>query len=133
MSPPHPAALARRHPSEVPAPSVRFAHPSERVFASLLSLYGITWEYEPVEFPLAWDEAGQVVRAFRPDFYLPEHRSYVELTVLSQHLVTRKNRKIREFRALYPDEDILVVYQRDFRALCERHALSRLGTPDADA
>jgi hypothetical protein len=128
VSPAPAARSGRRHPSRVPAPEARFAHPSEEIFASLLSLYGVAWEYEPVEFALAWDDAGRPTRAFRPDFYLPDHDTFVELTVLAQRLVTRKNRKVREFRALYPETRLLVLYQRDFVTLLERHALAS-GTP----
>ena len=60
-----------RHPACVPAGQVRFAHPSERLFAALLDLSGERWEYEPVEFPLEWDVHGSPVAGFRPDFYLP--------------------------------------------------------------
>ena len=81
------------------------------------------WIYEPVAFPLAWDERGVPTRAFRPDFYLPETSMFVELTVLEQRLVTRKNRKVREFRALYPEVHLQVVYRGDFCALAERHGV----------
>ena len=111
------------HPSASPAAGVRFAHPSERLFAALLDLYEIRWEYEPVEFALRWSEAGAPVAGFRPDFWLPDHRCFVELTTADQRLVTRKNAKIRRMRELYPEVPIEVVYQRSFRALLERHGL----------
>jgi hypoxanthine phosphoribosyltransferase len=91
-----------------------FSHPSEEVFANLLDFYRIAWEYEPRSFPIEWDEAGQVVEAFTPDFYLPEFGTFVELTTMKQHLVTRKNRKIRRLRELHPEVRIQVFYQRDF-------------------
>lgn len=119
-------AASARHPSAVAPRPDRFAHPSEGVFASLLSLYGLDWTYEPREFALAWDDDGQPTRGFRPDFYVASEDLYIELTVLSQRLVSRKNRKVREFRALYPDVALLVVYQRDFAALLERHSLGDL-------
>ncbi len=112
-----------RHPSLIPAPRERFANPSEEVFARLLTIYGVSWVYEPVEFPLAWDERGTPTRAFRPDFYLPERSLFIELTVLEQRLVTRKNRKVREFRRLYPEVPLQVVYRGDFCALVERHGV----------
>jgi hypothetical protein len=115
-----------RHPSVVAPRAGRFAHPSEGVFAALLSLYGFEWDYEPVEFPLEWNDKGEPTRAFRPDFYVASRNLYIELTVLEQRLVTRKNQKIRQFRSLYPDVALLVVYQRDFAALLERHALGTL-------
>jgi hypothetical protein len=37
--------------------------------------------------------------------------------------VTKKNQKIRQFRALYPEVDLIVVYQRDFNELILRHGI----------
>jgi hypoxanthine phosphoribosyltransferase len=111
------------HPSVRPAAQVRFAHPSEQVFAALLDLNGERWEYEPVEFPLRWDEGGTPVAGFRPDFYLPERGLFIELTTADQRLVTRKNGKVRRMRELYPEVPIVIVYQRDFMALLESHGL----------
>jgi hypothetical protein len=119
-------ASRRRHPSLEPAPQESFAHPSERAFAKLLNLYGFAWSYEPVEFPLEWNEHGVPVRGFRPDFYLPDRRLFIELTVLEQRLVTKKNQKVRQFRTLYPEVELLVVYQRDFVALLAQHGLGTL-------
>ncbi len=112
-----------RHPSAGPAGQVRFAHPSERLFATLLDLLGEQWLYEPVEFPLEWDELGSPVAGFRPDFYLPGPGLFIELTTADQRLVTRKNRKVRRMRALYPEVPIRVVYQRDFMSLLASHGL----------
>jgi hypoxanthine phosphoribosyltransferase len=118
------------HPSGAPAARVRFAHPSERLFAALLDLYEIRWEYEPIEFALRWDDTGSPSAGFRPDFWLPEHQCFIELTTADQRLVTRKNAKVRRLRELYPELEIMVVYQRDFRELLERHGLA---LPPADA
>jgi len=120
----------RRHPTAAPAAKVRFAHPSERVFASLLDLYEIEWAYEPVEFTLSWGDHGIRTAGFRPDFWLPEQRCFIELTTADQRLVTRKNAKVRRFRELYPDLEVVVVYQRDFYALAERHGIT---VPQSDA
>ncbi len=102
---------------------MRFAHPSERLFAALLDLTDERWEYEPVEFPLEWDESGSPVSGFRPDFYLPDRGVFIELTTADQRLVTRKNRKVRRMRELYPEVPIRIVYQRDFTALLASHGL----------
>ena len=48
------------------------------------------------------DADGRVTSAFTPDFYLPDQDLYIEVTVMKQSLVTRKNRKLREVRRLYP-------------------------------
>jgi len=113
----------RRHPSVVPSSVQSFAHPSERLFSQLLTLYGHEWIYEPLEFPLAWNDKGTPTRGFRPDFFLPAQRIFIELTVLEQRLVTKKNQKVRLFRDLYPEIPLLVVYQRDYRDLLRHHDL----------
>ncbi len=115
---------ARLHPARSPAALARFAHPSERLFAALLDAHDIRWEYEPVEFALRWDRAGTPVAGFRPDFWLPDQGCFVELTTADQRLVTRKNAKIRRMRELYPEVDVVVVYQRDFLALLSRHGIA---------
>lgn len=119
-----PGVVTRHHPSFVPAPGERFANLSEEIFANLLTLYGVQWLYEPLEFPLAWDDSGTPIRAFRPDFYLPATGGFIELTVLEQRLVTKKNRKVREFRLLYPEVALQVVYRGEFVALARRHGVS---------
>ena len=60
------------------------------------------WEYEPRAFAIEWDAAGVVAQQFRPDFYLPEDDLYIEITTMNQKLVTKKNRKVRQLRNLYP-------------------------------
>src|SRR5207248_4505501 len=95
-----------------PHESVRFAHNSERQFAKLLDFYGVAWQYEPTEFTLQWDRNGEPTQAFRPDFYLPAYSLYIEITTLNQKLVTKKNRKARRLRELYPDVEVKILYQR---------------------
>jgi cytidylate kinase len=95
----------------------QFAHPSELVFARLLDFYGIRWEYEPRTFPLKYDDRGNIVEAFSPDFYLPDSDLYVELTTMKQSLVTKKNRKMKRLLELYPDVKIRLLYQKDFEDL----------------
>jgi hypothetical protein len=102
---------------------VVFGHPSEEVFAHLLDFYRIQWEYEPRSFPLQWNKDGNVVEAFTPDFYLPDMDLYVELTTMKQALVTRKNRKIKLLRAVYPHVNIQVFYQKDFQDLILKYGL----------
>jgi hypothetical protein len=102
---------------------VRFAHESERQFARLLDFYGVAWEYEPTEFILERDGDGRPVQAFRPDFYLPVHDVYIEITTMHQRLVTKKNRKSRRLRELYPDVAIKILYQRDYLNLLVKFGL----------
>jgi hypothetical protein len=106
-----------------PADTITFAHNSERQFARLLDFYRVEWEYEPTAFPIDWDAGGQPVQHFRPDFYLPGFRLYIEITTLNQRLVTKKNRKVRRLRELYPDVRIKVLYQRDYLSLLAKYGL----------
>ena len=101
---------------------VAFGHPSEQIFANLLNFYRIEWEYEPRSFPLQWDKDGKVIEAFTPDFYLPQIDLYVELTTMKQALVTKKNRKIKLLRAIYPHVNIQIFYQKDLQDLVFKHA-----------
>lgn len=100
----------------------RFANESEAEFARILSFYHIEWQYEPRAFAIEWDAAGETTSFFTPDFYLPRHDLYIELTTLRQPLVTRKNRKIRRLRELYPDVKLKVLYAADYRKLIEKFA-----------
>ncbi len=103
--------------------STAFAHPSERVAGQILDFYRIEWEYEPTTFPIEWDAQGRVIAAFSPDFYLPDFDLYIELTTMSQKLVTKKNRKVRRLKELYPDVNIKVFYQKDFRRLLFKYGI----------
>jgi hypothetical protein len=106
-----------------PADQITFAHNSERQFARLLDFYRVEWEYEPTAFPIEWDAAGQPTQRFCPDFYLPAFGLYIEITTLNQRLVTKKNRKVRRLRELYPEVRIKVLYQRDYLSLLAKYGL----------
>jgi hypoxanthine phosphoribosyltransferase len=101
----------------------RFANPYELECAKLLDFYSVPWEYEPRTFVLEQDADGRVVEAFTPDFYLPEEDLYLEVTMMKQSLVTRKNRKLRKLRERYPDVNVKVFYRRDVARLAERFKL----------
>jgi cytidylate kinase len=110
-------------PDRVAPKRKEFSHPSEEVFANLLDFYRIPWDYEPRSFPLQWDKDGKVLEAFTPDFYLPEFDLYVELTTMKQANVTKKNRKVRLLRAIYPHINIQVFYQKDVQDLVLKYGL----------
>ena len=107
---------------------VRFAHPSEEEFAKILDFYQIKWHYEPRTFAVNWDSDGRVVESFTPDFYLPDHDLYIELTTLKQELVTKKNRKVRRLKQLYPGVNVKIMYAKDYKRLLEK--FSSGGDPD---
>ena len=101
----------------------RFANPVELEYAKILEWYGVPWLYEPRTFVLARDAEGRITEAFTPDFYLPEQDLYLEVTVMKQSLVTRKNRKLRKLRELYPEIKIKLFYERDFQRLSRHYGL----------
>ena len=104
-------------------PQPVFIHPIEQAFARILDFYGVTWEYEPRTFPLAWDQEGNVIEAFKPDFYLPEQNLYVELTTLRPKLTLRKNRKLKKIKELYPDINIKLFKRRELRNMMLRFGM----------
>jgi hypoxanthine phosphoribosyltransferase len=103
--------------------ATRFANASEVEFAKVLDFYRIPWQYEPETFPIEWWPDGRVKSSFSPDFYLTEMDTFLELTTMKQSLVTKKNRKVRLFRELYPDKKLLIFYGRDFKKLAQKFGL----------
>ena len=102
-----------------------FAHPSEREFAMLLNECNVLWRYEPVVFPLEWDDNRRATESFSPDFHLPKYDLYLEMTTMRQSLATKKNGKIRKFREIYPNERLVVLYGRDIKELKEMGILNK--------
>jgi hypothetical protein len=119
-------------PEALASDLVPFAHASERQFARLLEFYQIEWDYEPKSFDLEWDREGNVTQRFTPDFYLPAYDLYIEITTLNQKLVTKKNRKVRRLRELYPDVTCKIFYQRDYLSLVTKYGLDN-GHPETKA
>lgn len=101
-----------------------FANESEEIFANLLNFYRIDWQYEPRSFPVRWDASGRVIESFTPDFYLPEFDLYIELTTMKQANVTKKNRKIKLLKTIYPNINFQVFYQKDFQNLVFKYGLT---------
>jgi hypothetical protein len=101
----------------------RFANEAERECAKILDFYRVPWSYEPHTFVLEQDADGRVLQAFTPDFYLPEQDLFLEITVMKQRLVTRKNRKLRKLRERYPGVQVKLFYKRDIERLAQRYRL----------
>jgi len=95
----------------------RFASRAELECAKVLDYYGVPWLYEPRTFVLEEEADGRVTEAFTPDFYLPEQDLFIEITVMKQSLVTRKNRKLRKLRQRYPEVKVKLFYRRDLERL----------------
>lgn len=105
---------------------IKFANKSEEEFAKLLTFYRISWEYEPKVFPLEWDNEGQVIEAFTPDFYLPEFDLYIELTVQKPKLMSEKIKKIRKLKELYPNVNIKLLYGHDYIKILEKYGITKV-------
>jgi hypothetical protein len=101
--------------------SCTFAHPAEVELAALFSRSGIRWHYEPRSFPLEIGATGRVVRSFTPDFFLPDDGIYIEMTTMRQSLVTRKNQKFRQMKALYPEVNVKLLYRKDLELILSPH------------
>lgn len=56
---------------------------------------------------------------------MPQYDLYIEITTLNQKLVTKKNRKARRLRELYPGINCKVFYQRDYMHLLAKYGLER--------
>ena len=100
----------------------RFANRIELECARILDWYGVPWEYEPTSFVLertrGTRHAGIHARLLPAGGDL-----YIEVTVMKQSLVTRKNRKLRELREQYPDVNVKLFYRRDLERLAQRYRL----------
>jgi len=101
----------------------QFQNEAELECAKILDYYAVPWQYEPRTFVLEQDDDGRVTEAFTPDFFLPEQSLFLEVTVMKQSLVTRKNRKLRKLRERYPDVNVKLFYKRDIERLAQRYRL----------
>jgi hypoxanthine phosphoribosyltransferase len=92
---------------------MKFAHHSEKLFSEHLDLFDINWIYEPRSFPLRWG-SGAIKMMFTPDFYLPEYDTYIEITTMNQKLITKKQKKIKLARKLYPQTKFKLINEKEF-------------------
>ena len=101
----------------------QFQNEAELECAKILDYYAVPWQYEPRTFVLEQDADGRVTEAFTPDFFLPEQSLFLEVTVMKQSLVTRKNRKLRKLKERYPHVNVKLFYKRDIERLAQRYRL----------
>lgn len=107
----------------IPWDELDFAHWSDREVARLLDFYGITFLYEVFHFALELDDNGLIKKLFAPDFYLPDYDIFIELTTLRQSLTTRKNKKVRQLKEIYPDVNVKIFYRKDIERLSVKFGL----------
>jgi len=80
-----------------------FVHSWQEEFARVLDEYEIAWQYKPRTFAVEWDEDGNFVDSFTPDFYLPALDVYVELIANGHQGFGAKARKVRLLRQQHPE------------------------------
>ena len=78
----------------------------EEEFARILDDHEISWQYKPRTFAVEWDEEGNFVDCFTPDFYLPARDVYVELIGPDCRASAGKARKVRLLTQLRPEINI---------------------------
>ena len=89
----------------------------------MLDFYGVPWVYEPESFPIEFDDDGEPVKFFTPDFFLPDDNMFIEITTMNQTLVTKKNKKLKRLKAIHPDVNCKLFYQRDYLNLVVKYGL----------
>ena len=104
---------------EHPLYDERVRLPLDESFVKNVKVYGVI-----EDVIVCKDADGRVLESFTPDFYLPEFNLYVELTTMKQSLVTKKNRKVKLLRLVYPNVNIQVFYQKDFENLIFKYGLA---------
>ena len=51
---------------------------------------------------------------FTPDFYIPSLDVYVEITTMNQNLITKKSKKVKKAKNLYPDKNFKLINEQQF-------------------
>ena len=102
----------------------QFQNEAELECAKILDYYAVPWAVRAADVrPRSRRRTAGTTEAFTPDFYLPEQDLYLEVTVMKQSLVTRKNRKLQKVRERYPDVNVKLFYKRDLERLAQRYRL----------
>lgn len=105
----------------------KFAHELEERFAEILDYFELEYEYEPTTFILKTTANGEIKQGFTPDFFIPEHNIYVEITAMNGSSCNKKRRKIEAIDELYGIKAILFHRKRieDILTKFKNHALSK--------
>ena len=85
------------------AKPIEFFHASEREFARMLDARDISWRYKPRTFTVEWDEGGNFVDCFTPDFFLPANETYIVLIAPDRSTSGAKARKVKMLRHQHPE------------------------------
>ena len=82
---------------------IEFAYASEQEFARMLDARDISWQYKPRTFAVEWDDDGNFVDCFTPDFYLSANETYIALIVRDCSEANLKVRSVKLLRRQYPE------------------------------
>lgn len=82
---------------------IEFAHACEEEFARMLDARDISWQYKPRTFAVEWDEEGNFVDCFTPDFFLPANETYIVLISPDRSASSAKTRKVKLLRRQHPE------------------------------
>ena len=75
-----------------------------------MTLLKIKWIFQPKTFQLKKQK-------YTPDFYLPEHNSFIEIkNFLAEYSLKRD----KEFRELYSEEKLILILKEDYLKLQEQ-------------
>ena len=92
-------------------PNICFYSTWEANMARVFNLLGVKWLYAPRTFDL-------VEHRYRPDFYLPESKTYVEVkNFMNEYSLNRD----RLFRKLYPDIELVVISKSEYKEIKENY------------
>lgn len=82
---------------------IEFAHACEEEFARMLDAREVSWQYKPRTFAVEWDEEGNFVDCFTPDFYLPANGMYIALIAPDRKASNAKTRHLKLLRRQRPE------------------------------
>jgi len=88
---------------------IEFLHASETEFARMLDARDITWRYKPRTFAVEWDEEGNFIDCFTPDFFLPDYEMYVVLIAPYRSVPDGKTKRVKLLRRQHPEIRIEVL------------------------
>lgn len=94
---------------------IEFAHACEEDFARMLDAREVLWQYKPRTFAVEWDEEGNFLDCFTPDFFLPSNETYIVLIAPDWSTSTAKTRKVRLLRRHHPEIRIELVHSAHAR------------------
>jgi len=93
-------------------PTIYFYSRWEANMARLFTLLNIEWTYQPKTFDLK-------TQNYTPDFYLPNHDTYIEVKNFLWKYSAMRDKK---FRALYPQINLVLILKKDYQDIAQTYA-----------